>query len=230
MNRQNGKRVNEPLSKYARTLKQMAKKGQIDLPMDDELAEIILTNLEPVELTEDEMKKLSLGLYKAHQNKAIEQARVLLPKRKQSFGRHLQFLRLKAGPSVVEIARRLKMERSYLENIEAGWVNPMEIAREKIADIMELFRISLSEFVEIVKNSLVLVQVKTGEVKMLARSSSQVGSKERATGVSYALDAALIEIAKKKGQIPEESIQVNEEYLKGIREELIKRNRADLLT
>ena len=230
MNRQNKEITDQLLSKYERALKQMAKKGQINLPMDDELAEIVLDDLDSVELTKTEVRRLSMDLRKAHQNKAIEEARALLPEQKQPFGRHLRFLRCKAKLTVVEIARRLKIQRSYLEKIEADLVNPVEIVPEKIADIIELFRIPFSEFVETVESSLLSAQArKTGRIKTAARSSSWPGSEERGIGVSQAIDAALVEIAKRKGQISRESIRINEEYLKEIREELVKRDRADLL-
>ena len=181
MNRQNKDQL---LSKYERALKQMAKKGQINLPMDDELAEIVLDDLEPLELTKTEVRKLSMDLRKAHQNKAIEKARTLLPPRTrgQPFGRHLRFLRCKAELTVVEIARRLKIQRSYLEKIEADLVNPVEIVPKKIADIIELFRIPFSEFVETVESSLLSAQArKTGRIKTAARSSSWPGSKAACT-------------------------------------------------
>lgn len=230
MNRQDKERVDQSLSKYERALKQMAMKGQIDLPMDDELAEIVLDDLEPVELTKREVRKLSMDLRKAHQNKAIEEARALLPEQRQPFGQYLRFLRRKAELTVVETARRLGIQRSYLEKIEAALVNPVEIAPEKIADIIELFRIPFSEFVETVEASLLSARVrKTGQISAVARSSSWPGSEERGIGVSQAIDAALVEIARRKGEIPKESIQISEEYLREIREELVKRDRADLL-
>jgi transcriptional regulator with XRE-family HTH domain len=230
MNRQNKGKMDQALSKYERALKQMAKKGQINLPMDDEFAEIVLNDLEPVKLTKAEVRRLSMDLRKAHQNRAIEKARASLPEQKQPFGRYVRFLRCKAELTVVEIARRLKMERSYLEKIEADLVNPVEIVPEKIADMIELFKIPFSEFVETVESSLLSAQARrTGRIKTAARSSSWPGSKERGIGVSQAIDAALVEIAKRKGQISRESIQINEEYLKEIRKELVKRDRADLL-
>lgn len=229
MDRQNGEKMDKSLLKFEKALKQMARKGQIDLPVDDKLAETILSDLEPVELTKNEMRKLTMDLRKAHQNKAIEQARALLPRVKCPFGRYIRSLRCEAQLSVGEIARRLKIESSYLESIEVDFENPMEIPREKIVDIMELFRIFLSEFAKTVEESLMVVQARTGRIKAVARSSSQIGSEERGIGVSHAVDATLVEIAKKKGKVPRNSTQVSDEYLRGIKEELIKRNRADLL-
>jgi DNA-binding TFAR19-related protein (PDSD5 family) len=64
MNGQSMRQGDRSLSKYEKALKQMAKKGQIDLPMDDKLADVILNNIEPIELTNNEIRKLSLGLRK----------------------------------------------------------------------------------------------------------------------------------------------------------------------
>ncbi len=229
MSRQKDESIDQSLLRFEKALTQMAKSGQIDLPMDDEFAEIILDELEPVDLTADEYKKLSADIRMAHQDRAIEQARELLPMEKKTFGGYIQFLRHKAKLSVAEIARRLGGDKSYLENIEAGFVSPVEIDVEKVADIMELFRITLTEFVGAVRKSLALAQVKKGNIEAIARSSSQTGSEERTTGVSQALDAALLEIGKRKGQVCERDIHVDEKYLEEIKGKLIQRDRSDLL-
>jgi len=55
------------LLQLEKALKQMARKGQIDVPLDDKLVETILCDLlEPVELTENEERKLTMGILKAH--------------------------------------------------------------------------------------------------------------------------------------------------------------------
>jgi len=227
MNNCEDKGIDRSLLKYEKVVERMAEMGQINAPMDDELAHIILNELEPVILTEDEMSRLNADLQRIHQDKAIEKARELLPRERQSFGGYIQFLRNKAGLTIVEIAQRLKIQDVYLENIETNFVNPMEIAAEKIADIMELFKISFTDFIEAIEKSLLLVEAKKGKTKSVAGSSFQHNKQEKATEILRAPDNALIEIEKKKS--PERSIQIDKEYIGKVKKELIKRNRDDLI-
>jgi len=227
MNNCEDKGVDRSLLKYEKAIKRMAEMGQVDMPMDDELSQVILNELEPVILTKNEIERLDADLRGVYQGKAIEKARELLPRERQSFGGYIQFLRQKAGLAIAEIARRLGMQDAYLENIETNFVNPMEIAAEKIADIMELFKISLTDFIEAIEKSLLLVEAKKGKTKSVARSSSQLNTQEKATEILRALDNALIEIEKKK--VPERSIQIDKEYIERVKKELIKRNRDDLI-
>jgi transcriptional regulator with XRE-family HTH domain len=226
MNNCEDKGIDRSLLKYEKAVERMAEIGQINSPMDDELAHIILDELEPVILTEDEMRRLNADLQRIHQDKAIEKARELLPRERQSFGGYIQFLRNKAGLTIVEIAQRLKIQDSYLENIETNFVNPIEIVAGKIADIMELFRISLTDFIEAVEKSILLIEAKKGKSISMARSSSQLNAQGKATDILQALDNALIEIERKK--TPERSIQIDKEYIERVKKELIKRNRNDL--
>lgn len=63
-------KIDQSLLRFEEALTQMAKNGQIDLPIDDEFAEIILNGLEPVDLTENEFRKLSADMRVAHQDRA----------------------------------------------------------------------------------------------------------------------------------------------------------------
>jgi hypothetical protein len=65
------KGIDRSLLKYEKAIKQMMEMGQIDKPMNDELAQIILNELEPIILTKNEMERLNTDLRRVYQDKTI---------------------------------------------------------------------------------------------------------------------------------------------------------------
>jgi transcriptional regulator with XRE-family HTH domain len=213
------------VSVFEKKLHDMASSGELD-SFINKIADQIYNELIPTPLSEVELKSLYQTVKKASQKKALKYAKKYLTVN-LVFGRLLQFLRKKSGLTQIDIARLLHKDRLYIENLENCQINPLKIPLCDLVDILELFRINLSEFVRAVKEYATLLSAKKSKVSAMARSSVKAGTKERGESLSHAIDSVLLAIAKKEGQNHHTDVDSN--LLEELKKELIKRGSNDLL-
>lgn len=194
-----------------------------------EFAEVLYKEIKPVTLSNEELQCFYYTAKKASYEKALVDARKNLSSIKLPLGRLIQFLRDKSGLSQIDIAKVLKKEESYIENLENGQINPLKLPVTDIADIMELFKITLSEFLIAINKFIALSTLKPNKVNVMARSSTKVGTKERGDSLSHAMDAALLEIAKKNKQIDKIEVEIDKNYIENLKKTLRERGSANLL-
>lgn len=213
------------VSVFEKILHDMALSGELDSSIN-KIADQTYNELIPTPLSEGELKSLYQTAKKASQKKALRDARKYLTVH-LAFGRLLQFLRDKSGLAQIDIARLLRKDKTYVEKLEDCQIDPLKMPACDLVDILELFRINLSEFVRAVKEYVTLLSAKTSKVSGMARSSVKAGTKERGESLSHAIDSVLLEIAKKEGQNHHADVDSN--FLEELKKELIKRGSNDLL-
>lgn len=165
---------------------------------------------------------------RASHERALLEASKKVRKAELPFGRHLHTLRDKCGLTQSDIAKLLKKTPAYIEKIENGQVNPVSMLVADLADIMQLFRLTLSEFKSTATASLLLSENSAGNLSVMARSSLKPDTKERGDGIGHAMDAVLQAIAKKTVK-PEDTPTIDASFLKSVHDTLKERDEQELL-
>ena len=210
------------LAAFERKLQSMAAAGELS-PGGNELNPTQTASLS------DEDRLCFLDTVKrASHERALLEASKKIHKVELPFGRHLQTLRDKCGLTQSDIAKLLKKPHAYIEKIESGQVNPVSMLVTDLVDIMQIFRLTLSDIRTTVTASLLLSAKSTGNVSVMARSSLKTDSKERGDGLGHAMDAVLQTIAKKNAK-PENTPTIDPSFLKSIQAALKERGEKDLL-
>ncbi|CAB1064137.1 hypothetical protein D1BOALGB6SA_8928 [Olavius sp. associated proteobacterium Delta 1] len=216
------------LATFDAKLRAMAENGAFDEAMDESL-DRLLCDTEPAELTANELDQFYQTVKKASVESAIMEARKKTPVKELPFGRYLQLIRDNCDLTKADIAKALNKDRTYIDKIENGQTNPLHLLTEDVADIMQLFRISLSELKMIVKAFLSLATVKKGKASAMARSPIKAGAKGKEDSLELAMDAALQAIAKKKDKARHDNIKIDPGYFEAIKKILEKREEQSLL-
>ncbi len=216
---------------FEKKLQSMAEEGEFDFVMDESLEGISENEIKPATLFYEDFRRFYQTVEKASNENALIDACKKTPVTTLSFGRHLQLIRDQSGLSQPDIAKLLNKDPSYIENIENGRFNPLDLLVDDLADIMQLFRLTLAELKTTIKAFLTLSTQKTIRASAMARSSSKIGTKERGDGLSHAMDAALQAINKKTTKIQEQDdkIEINPKYLEDIQKVLKERGETELL-
>ena len=212
---------------FEQELKVMAREGILDADLDETL--IAENEIEPATLTRDEFQRFYQTAKKASHEKALIEARAKIAAGKDPFGRFLQRIREKSELSKQDVARLLNKDSSYIERIENGQISPLNLLPPAVADIMQLFRLTLSELKTGIKAFLTLSTVKKGKISGMARSSIKAGTKGKEDSLAHAMDATLQAIAEKTGKARQDKIKIAPDYLEAVEEELEKRGEEDLL-
>lgn len=208
-------------------LQDMAHRGLLEAAMN-KLTEESYKELTPTALSEVELNSLYQTVKQASQVKALRDAKKYLTV-SLAFGRLLQYLRDKSGLTQNDIAGLLRKDKSYIENLENCQVDPLKMPISDLADIIELFRINLSELMRAVKETATLSYAKTSKINAMARSPIKAGTQQRGDSVAHAIDSVLLAIAKKEGLSDQNRMKIDESFLAGLRKELLKRGHSDLL-
>lgn len=190
-------------------------------------ADDILELCEPVLLSENELKYFKSNVNRAAMERVIVEAKLQVSYAKLPFGRYLQSIRDKSELTVQNIATLLKKEHSYITRIENGQLNPFKIPFNEMADIMQLFRISLTELKIIIEAFLKISPLKGKRVAGMARSSFKQGTVGKADTLSHAMDAVLQKIAIKKPD--SKKVSIDRKYIESVKTELQKRKDSKLL-
>jgi len=188
---------NWDLSAFDAKLRDMADEGIFDGSMEEHL-DRLLREAEPTELTDNEQDRLYQTIKKASDKNAILDARRVTPLGGLPFGRYLQLIRDKCELTKEDVARLLNKNVIYVDKIETGQTSPLRLLSKEVADIMQLFRLTVSELKSTIKSFLSLADLKQSKTSAMARSSIKAGTKGQEDSLGFAMDAALQAIAKKK--------------------------------
>ncbi|HBR22839.1 MAG TPA: hypothetical protein DD713_09905 [Nitrospiraceae bacterium] len=212
------------LESFEAQLKLLARAGQIPYPISEKEIEDLESECRGITLPPELEEKYARSVKMAYEDMAIEKGKRRLYGEVKVFGRYIQYIRKEAGISASRIAERLDKDKDFVEKLECGQISPLHIAKGTIADIMETFRINLKELVSAVKMSL-QVSTMAGAIPVHARADAKGDEKERLEDISIAAED-LMYISSKKEQ---KEISVPEEFVEGIRAELERRGRTDLI-
>jgi transcriptional regulator with XRE-family HTH domain len=212
---------------FDQELKTMVDEGMLDADLDGAI--VSENEIEPATLTKAEFERFYQTAKKASHEKALNEARGKIEAREDSFGRFLQRIREKSELSKQDVARLLNKDSSYIEKIENGRITPLNLSPPDVADIMQLFRLTVSELKTGIKAFLSLSTVKKGKISGMARSSIKAGTKGKEDSLAHAMDATLQAIAEKTGQAQPDKIKIDPDYLEAVKEELKKRGEENLL-
>lgn len=219
---------NLDLSIFDAKLRDMAEKGIFDDNIEESLDRLV-RDTEPTELTNSELKKFYQTLRKASHQNAIIEARRVTPITTLPFGRYLQLIRDKCDLTKTDIAKLLNKDSTYIDRIESGQTNPLYLLSKDVADIMQLFRITVSELKTTIKELLSLSNVKKGKTRAMARSSIKSEERGKGDSLEFAMDAALQAIAKKKDKAYDSNIKIDSDYIEAVKKVLKERGEEILL-
>lgn len=219
--RQIDKIKNLGLAAFEQKLRSMAQEDESPLGLD------ALNSIQPAVLSEENRQQFLNTVKRAAHERALEEASKKCRKAELPFGRHLQTIRDQSGLTQADIARLLNKPPSYIDKLESGQINPLTILATDLAQIMQLFRITLSGLKKTISAFLLLSTRQTGGVSVMARSSIQTGTKERGDGLGHARDAVLQAIAKKKGG--QDAQQIPPDFLQSVQDVLKQRGEEKLL-
>lgn len=215
------------VSIFEKKLQGLAHSGKLDASMN-RLTEQTYGELVPAALSETELKSIYQTVKKASHEKALRDAKIYLTA-SLAFGRLLHFLRDKSGLTQIDIAKLLRRDKSYVERLENCKIDPLKMPISDLADIIELFRINISELVRAIKETATLSYAKTSNINAMARASIKAGTKQRGESISHAIDSVLLAIAKKEGANDRNKTDIDESFLNELRKELRNRGCSDLL-
>lgn len=219
---------NLDLATFDAKLRAMAEKGTFDDAMDESF-DRLLRETEPTKLSVSELGQFYNTVKKASVESSIMEARKKTPAKVLPFGRYLQLIRDNCDLTKADIAKALNKDRTYIDKIENGQTNPLHLLTEDVVDIMQLFRISISELKMIIKAFLSFTAVNKGKASAMARSSIKAGVKGREDSLGLAMDAALQEIAKKKDKTRQDNIKIDPDYIEPVKKILEEREEQSLL-
>ena len=218
------KKIN--LAVFDAKLRAMGEAGAFDGTMEDSLYRLF-EQTEPVELSPDEKSRFYHTVTKASAENAIKEARRKTPVSRLPFGRFLQLVRDRSGLSPAQLAMALNKETSFVERLENGQIDPLQMIAGEIADIMQLFHMTITETIVTLKAFLLTNSVKHQRISGMARSS--VKSADKGAQLAHAMDALQAAIGKKKGHGQPDADKIDPAYIENIRQELENRNAKELL-
>lgn len=189
----------------------------------------IFDKIQPIEISTQERNQFYKTVKKASDRKVLLEARKNTPSSDLPFGRYLQRIRDNSGLSEIDISNFLNKDSSYIEGIENGRVNPLDLAANEIADIMQLFRLTFSELKTAITAFLDFIPAKKGRITAMARSSGKIACDKKGTKFEFARDAALQAILKKKSPASPRKAEIDPDYLEAIKDILEQRNEKNLL-
>lgn len=219
---------NLDLATFDAKLQAMAENGAFDDAMEESLDRLI-RETEPTEMTSSELRRFYQTVKKASVESAIMEARKITPVKELPLGRYLQLIRNNCDLTKVDISKVLNKDHTYIDKIESGQINPLHLLSKDVADIMQLFRISLSELIITIKAFLSLTIAKKGMVSSMARSSITAGEKGKEDSLGFAMDAAFQAIAKKKDEATHGNLKIDPDYIKAVKKVLKERGERSLL-
>jgi len=176
----NEKMLNQLLVNAIRT-------GDVELQADDTVVDGLLKQScpdVPVIAKKHAKEKFRVRL----QDAAIASAKQLVNPQTMSFGRFLEAVRQKANLTRLDVGVRLQKSDEYVQRLERGDLNPVELPTRELADVVELLRVVVTAVAE-----MIMVSGETMNTKQTIRASarSQGGFRNDARGedVERALDA-----------------------------------------
>jgi transcriptional regulator with XRE-family HTH domain len=212
------------LEKFETKLKLLAKAGEMSYLVSEKEIEELSNECAGLILPPELEEKYLSSMKMAYENLAIDNVRRRLYGQVKVFGRHIQYIRKEAGLSLGRVAERLGKSEDFLQKLESGQLNPLQVAKETISDIMEIFKINLKELTSTIQMFLVLApMVETAHVH--ARADAKMKEEDKIEDISMAMEDLMYGASKKDAR----KVPIPEEFLKNITEELQRRGRTDLI-
>jgi transcriptional regulator with XRE-family HTH domain len=212
------------LESFEAQLKLLAKAGEIPYPVSEKEIEDLENECRGIMLPPELEEKYARSIKIAYEDMAIEKGKRRLYGEVKVFGRHIQYIRKEAGISASRMAERLGKDRDFVENLESGQLSPLQLAKETISDIMEIFKINLKELTSAIQMFLEVAPM-AGTTPVHARADTKMKEKERIEDISIAMEDLMYAASRKEAK----KVPIPEEFLKSIREELERRGRTDLI-
>jgi transcriptional regulator with XRE-family HTH domain len=209
-------------------LREIAENGSFDEAVDESLVKH-LRETEPSEISASEFNQFLKTVKKASVENMILKVRTEIPYKKLPLGRFIQLIRDRCDLTKTDIAKVLDKDLTYIDKIESGQTSPLHLEARDIADIMQLFRITVTELKNCIESFLSILDSKRYKANAMARSSIKAGEKGKDESLGLAMDAALQAIADKKGKSSHVPPVVSPDYISTIMEILIERGEKGLL-
>jgi len=219
---------NLDLTTFDAKLRAMAENGAFDEAMDESLDKL-LRKTEPTELLASELNQFHQAVKKASVENLIMEACRTTPVMVLPFGRYLQLIRNRCDLTKTDIAKALNKNRTYIDKIESGQTNPLHLMAKDVVDIMQLFRLTLTDLKITIESFLSLADLKRSKANAMARSSIKPGGKGKGDSLGLAMDAALQAIVTKKGKPCHGNIKIDPDYIGAIKKALKERRDESLL-
>lgn len=191
------------LSIFEKKLKELYDKGEILNNSKKEVIKIPIDRL-------DVLRKSTLKFSRIKALKLAKQ-NCQLNFKYLSFGKAVVKLREFSKLSIDSISELLNVKQSFLDNLENDRLDLYSQSKELLANILNIFNLSIEEF---------LFTIKKGSSPAQNVMARNMGSK-RNKDVKNALNSALAEINKMKKE--------KGNYIKSLKEELLKLDRSDLV-
>ncbi len=205
------------------------KAGHVPLEIDDAFVDHLLEQ-PAAPISEGFRKRVKAKLKVRVQDAAIAKARsatqleIFTP-----FGRFIETIREKARLDRPAVAERLRKEDEFVERLERGHVNPLQLSPPELADIVELFGVNLKILPSMLAATVNVASSSHG-FRTIARSHGGVTHNQRGEDVERALEA-FVRTVRPKGpaRAPANiSDEVRSCFAK-LEAELKRRGRSDLL-
>ena len=205
-------------------LEELAKRGLVEFPVTEEFVAAFERSVPGEKLSDEEVFILYKAARSAYQDSVVKKARESLPGEGCTLGQYVKLIREKTNLSLTEIADRIGVPFATLKRLEENTESPTRIPVPKLCNLMELFRLRLSELVSAVERSLALFLAREKAAQAQARSTAQPGSRDRGAITTEALDMLLTK-ASARGRV----VRIEPGLVEEITQELRARGREDLL-
>ncbi|MBW1783201.1 MAG: helix-turn-helix domain-containing protein [Deltaproteobacteria bacterium] len=219
---------NLDLATFDAKLRSMAESGAFDDAMEESL-DRLLNQTDPIELTTGDLNKFYNAVNKASVEKQILEARNKTPITSLPLGRFLQLVRDRCGLTYAQVARALNKDASFVQRLENGQINPLNLKANEVADIMQLFRLTLTNIISTIEAYFSISLMQQNRISGMARSSIQADATDKGERLAHAMDALQAAVLKRKGNSHADTEKVDPSYLEGLRRELKKRDAKELL-
>lgn len=223
-NRLSATNEDKDLENFEAHLRFLAKVGQIPFSVSEKEIETLRRECTGMLLPSQGSQKYLSSVKKAYEDLAVEKARRKLFEASRPFGRHIQFLRKEASISVRRLAERLGRDAIFVEKLESGELSPLKVPYETISDLMEIFKINLRELISCIKVWLE-ISSKAGVAPAHARADRKMRKQERLEDLSAAIEDLVYASSKSEPQ----EFFVPDDFLSGVKKELERRSRVDLI-
>ena len=212
------------LEKFEIHLRLLAKAGEIPFSVSEKEIEELSRECKDMPPPYEASKKYMASVKNAYEDLAIENARRKLFEGSRPLGRHIQFLRKEAGVSIKRLAERLGRDAIFVERLESGDLSPLKVSHGTISDLMEIFKINLRELISCTKAWLE-ISSKAAIGPAHARADRKMRKRERLEDLSAAIEDLVYASSKREPQ----KISLPDDFLSGIKKELERRGRTDLI-
>lgn len=216
---------NLDLATFDEKLRAMAESGAFDDAIEQSISKL-LNQTEPIELNPCELNKFYNSANRASVQKQILETRIKTSISSLPLGRFLQLVRDRSRLTHAQVASALNKDASFVQRLENGQINPINLKPYEVADIMQLFRLTLTNVISTINAYLSIGSTQQSRISGMARSSIQADATDKGECLAHAMDALQAVILKRKGHSTE---KIDPDYLDGVRRELKKRGAKDLL-